>query len=270
MAVASGLSPAPAPVAETNGRGRGADAAIRPERFARLVTLASVLIAAGRAGERLQVADVCEQLKISPQELREDVSVLNVVNFGGGAYVIYAEVLPTRRDRGRPGAVLGHVRPPGAAAADRGQGARGRDRPDRARPRGPALGAREGRRRARLRPGRGGPAHRLADGRRRHHAHRRARRAREPAARARVLDAVRGPLLRARRRAVRADQRPRGLVRRGLGPRARPAAALPAGPHQARVGADGALRAARGPQPDRRHRRLAAHRAGSAARAPRA
>jgi proteasome accessory factor C len=32
---------------------------------------------------------------MSPQELREDVAVLNVVNFGGGAYVIYAEVLPT-------------------------------------------------------------------------------------------------------------------------------------------------------------------------------
>jgi len=68
---------------------------IRPERFARLVTLASVLIEAGRAGRRLRVADVCERLQISPQELREDVSVLNVVNFGGGAYVLYAEVLPT-------------------------------------------------------------------------------------------------------------------------------------------------------------------------------
>jgi proteasome accessory factor BC len=32
---------------------------------------------------------------MSPQELREDISVLNVVNFGGGAYVIYAEVLPS-------------------------------------------------------------------------------------------------------------------------------------------------------------------------------
>ena len=95
VAVASGLAPAAAPPTETNGRGRGADAAIRPERFARLVTLASVLIAAGRAGERLKLKDVCEQLKISPQELREDVSVLNVVNFGGGAYVIYAEVLPS-------------------------------------------------------------------------------------------------------------------------------------------------------------------------------
>lgn len=94
VAVASGMPPAPAPAEQPNGRSRG-EAAIRPERFARLVTLASVLIAAGRAGERLQVDEVCERLKMSPQELREDLSVLNVVNFGGGAYVIYAEVLPT-------------------------------------------------------------------------------------------------------------------------------------------------------------------------------
>ena len=46
----------------------------------------------GRA--RSPVAEVCEQLQISEQELREDVDVLNVVNFGGGAYVLYAEVLP--------------------------------------------------------------------------------------------------------------------------------------------------------------------------------
>ena len=32
---------------------------------------------------------------MSQQELREDVAVLNVVNFGGGAYVLYAEVLPS-------------------------------------------------------------------------------------------------------------------------------------------------------------------------------
>ena len=80
---------------DANGRGRGGEGTIRPERFARLVTLASVLIAAGREGRRLPVDEVCEQLKMSPQELREDISVLNVVNFGGGAYVIYAEVLPT-------------------------------------------------------------------------------------------------------------------------------------------------------------------------------
>jgi proteasome accessory factor BC len=85
-------APAAPVAAEGNGRGRGSEAAIRPERFARLVTLASVLIAAGREGRRLAVAEVCDRLQMSPAELREDVSVLNVVNFGGGAYVIYAEV----------------------------------------------------------------------------------------------------------------------------------------------------------------------------------
>ena len=83
------------PEGEGGGRSRGGEAGIRPERFARLVTLATVLIAAGREGRRIPVAEVCEQLQISEQELREDISVLNVVNFGGGAYVIYAEVLPT-------------------------------------------------------------------------------------------------------------------------------------------------------------------------------
>jgi predicted DNA-binding transcriptional regulator YafY len=88
-------TPQDAAPAEPEARApRGGDAAIRPERFARLVTLASVLIAAGRENRRLPVAEVCEQLQMSESELREDISVLNVVNFGGGAYVIYAEVLP--------------------------------------------------------------------------------------------------------------------------------------------------------------------------------
>ena len=68
------------------------EAAIRPERFARLVTLASILIQAGRAGERVAVADVCERLQLSEEELHEDINVLNVVNFGGGSYVLYAEI----------------------------------------------------------------------------------------------------------------------------------------------------------------------------------
>ena len=96
VAVPPDAAPAPA-VADGDGAGRsrGSEAGIRPERFARLVTLASVLIAAGREERRVPVTEVCEQLQISEQELREDVSVLNVVNFGGGAYVIYAEVLPS-------------------------------------------------------------------------------------------------------------------------------------------------------------------------------
>jgi proteasome accessory factor BC len=69
------------------------EAAIRPERFARLVTLAGILIHAGRRKQRLGIADLCERLNLSEEELREDVGVLNVVNFGGGSYVLYAEFL---------------------------------------------------------------------------------------------------------------------------------------------------------------------------------
>jgi proteasome accessory factor C len=76
--------------AETNGH--RPDAAIRPERFARLVTLASILIEAGRARRLLDAGDLCAALKVSDQELREDISVLNVVNFGAGTYVLYAEI----------------------------------------------------------------------------------------------------------------------------------------------------------------------------------
>src|SRR3954447_17498951 len=78
--------------AADNGNGRRDPAAIRPERFARLVTLASILIDAGRAGQRLRSEEVCERLQITHQELRAGRNVLNVVNFGGGSYVLYAEV----------------------------------------------------------------------------------------------------------------------------------------------------------------------------------
>ncbi len=87
------LTPAQEPaevVAETPGR--RAEAGIRPERIARLVTLASILIQAGGAGTRLRAAEICERMQISDAELREDLNVLNVVNFGGGSYVLYAEI----------------------------------------------------------------------------------------------------------------------------------------------------------------------------------
>ncbi len=94
----------PAPAAPANGarpaaeparaRADRTEAAIRPERFARLVTLASILIEAGRAGRDVPSAELCERLQVSVEELREDLSVLNVVNFGAGTYVLYAELRP--------------------------------------------------------------------------------------------------------------------------------------------------------------------------------
>ncbi len=85
------------PVAASDGEpgnGHNPEAAIRPERFARLVTLASILIEAGRAGTRLDAAELQRDLNVTDQELREDISVLNVVNFGAGTYVLYAEITP--------------------------------------------------------------------------------------------------------------------------------------------------------------------------------
>jgi predicted DNA-binding transcriptional regulator YafY len=84
------------PVAEGNGRartsnGRG-ESVIRPERFARLVTLAGLLIGAARGEGSLPTSQVLDELNISVDELREDLDVLNVVNFGGGTYVLYAEI----------------------------------------------------------------------------------------------------------------------------------------------------------------------------------
>ena len=75
--------------ARSNGRG---EAAIRPERFARLVTLAGLLIESAK-GESLRVSELCQRLELTDEELREDIDLLNVVNFGGGTYVLYAEIL---------------------------------------------------------------------------------------------------------------------------------------------------------------------------------
>src|SRR5436305_579626 len=95
----AGTSPAqaePEPVEREpdTDNGHRSEAAIRPERFARLVTLASILIEAGRAARRLDVREVRQALKLSEQELSDDIALLNVVNFGAGTYVLYAEVGP--------------------------------------------------------------------------------------------------------------------------------------------------------------------------------
>jgi predicted DNA-binding transcriptional regulator YafY len=89
-------APVPATVqdeaAADTGGGSKRETAIRPERFARLVTLASILIQAGRKSEPLGFVELCQRLQVSDAELREDINVLNVVNFGGGSYVLYADV----------------------------------------------------------------------------------------------------------------------------------------------------------------------------------
>ena len=237
-------------------RGRDPPGALRPAGHARLG--ADRARAARSAGCRSPRC--CEQLQISEQELREDVSVLNVVNFGGGAYVIYAEVLPSGEIEvdpepysdtfDRPARLLPIEANALVAAIDLIGPHLGLGVLDSAREKiVAALGAR---------PGRGGPARHLARDVGRHHPRGRARRALRPADGDRVLGAQRGRVHRARDRAVRAVQLDRGLVRGGGGPGEGRPAPLPAGPDQARDAARRALRAPRGPRPGGRHRRLAA------------
>src|SRR5665811_713399 len=45
-----------------------------------------------KKGERLRVSDLRTRLELTAEELQEDIDLLNVVNFGGGTYVLYAEV----------------------------------------------------------------------------------------------------------------------------------------------------------------------------------
>lgn len=73
--------------------GSRSESAIRPERFARLTTLAGMLIDSSTDLEPLQTEEVKTRLNLTDDELREDIDLLNVVNFGGGTYVLYAEIV---------------------------------------------------------------------------------------------------------------------------------------------------------------------------------
>ena len=243
--------------------GLGADAAIRPERFARLVTLASILIDAGRSGTTLHAAELRERLKLSDQELQEDIAVLNVVNFGAGTYVLYAEILadgtievdpePYGDAFARPARLLpveakaliaaidliGEHIPEGSLTSVRRKvvAALGED------PAHEGLQIATARRRRRRDRGEGarGDLHAAA-------------------AVVRVLQGERGRVLDPSGRALPAGQRARGLVRRHLRPRARGGPSLPPGPDQVGAGDRDVVHAAHRPRLLDRRRRLAADR----------
>jgi proteasome accessory factor C len=76
------------------GSGQAADAenSIRPERFARLITLAGILIGATHTNDTVSLSRLVRDLNVSKEEIEEDIEVLNVVNFGGGSYVLFAQI----------------------------------------------------------------------------------------------------------------------------------------------------------------------------------
>jgi proteasome accessory factor C len=65
-----------------------------PERFAVLQALLAYLLA--RCGDEREAVipadEIVERFKIPPESLEEHLSLLNLVNFGGGCYAVYAEL----------------------------------------------------------------------------------------------------------------------------------------------------------------------------------
>jgi predicted DNA-binding transcriptional regulator YafY len=94
----SSSQPAPAP--ERIGRDDESPLADRqsgpvaPERFALLQALLAHLLTA--CGERsdavIPASEIVERLRIPFEELEDHLSLLNLVNFGGGCYTVYAEL----------------------------------------------------------------------------------------------------------------------------------------------------------------------------------
>jgi predicted DNA-binding transcriptional regulator YafY len=67
---------------------------VAPERFGVLQSLLSYLLTAC-GDERdavIPAADLAERFSIAPDQLEEHLSLLNLVNFGGGCYAVYAEL----------------------------------------------------------------------------------------------------------------------------------------------------------------------------------
>src|SRR5262249_52767776 len=86
------LSP-PRP-AEQDGLSERAEGAIAPERFALLQALLAYLLDAwgARPEAVIRAAAVADGFSIPPESLEEHLSLLNLVNFGGGCYAVYAEL----------------------------------------------------------------------------------------------------------------------------------------------------------------------------------
>ena len=90
---AAGAGPAGPPPGKSRRRAGHGDWHVEVDRFTRLTTLTTYLLqGCGPDGEaELAVADVCAALGLTPAELRADVRLLNLVNFGADGALLYAE-----------------------------------------------------------------------------------------------------------------------------------------------------------------------------------
>jgi proteasome accessory factor C len=92
-----GAPPVPAGQADPGETSAASDrpaGPVAPERFGVLQSLLAYLLAA--CGEErtgvLPASELCERFGIPADQLEEHLSLLNLVNFGGGCYAVYAEL----------------------------------------------------------------------------------------------------------------------------------------------------------------------------------
>jgi predicted DNA-binding transcriptional regulator YafY len=86
--------PAPARPVAVDGVPERTEGAIAPERFALLQALLAYLLDACGDDPSAVIAarELCDRFSIPPDALEEHLSLLNLVNFGGGCYAVYAEL----------------------------------------------------------------------------------------------------------------------------------------------------------------------------------
>jgi proteasome accessory factor C len=79
---------------ERDGTGDRPAGPVAPERFAVLQALLAYLLDAcgDRTEAEIPASQISERFHIAPEELEEHLSLLNLVNFGGGCYTVYAEL----------------------------------------------------------------------------------------------------------------------------------------------------------------------------------
>jgi len=82
------------PVREVDTSGERSSGPVTPERFGLLQALLAYLLAAcGDEREAtIPAAEIVDRFQIPYEELEEHLSLLNLVNFGGGCYAVYAEL----------------------------------------------------------------------------------------------------------------------------------------------------------------------------------
>jgi proteasome accessory factor BC len=82
------------PIFETEGVAERLTGPVAPERFGVLqALLAHLLAACGEEREAtISAAELADRFSIPPDQLEEHLSLLNLVNFGGGCYAVYAEL----------------------------------------------------------------------------------------------------------------------------------------------------------------------------------